>query len=151
AQRAPGLHCLPAELIRISGLNHVRAFLFQNFSDGAQIQQRAILCRARHKRRTNRVNARAAVCFQLRLWAWNNQNVLVARRMLLDVIDLLVKITFPPSAYRRIKLIKIADLHGIADCRLLIADFREAAMIAISSPASVSSGRILASVSNAES
>ena len=111
AQRAPDLHCFPADLIRISGLNHVRIFLFQNFFDGAQIQQRAILRRARHQRRTNRVNARAPVCFYLRLRAGNNQNVLVARRVLFDVIDLLVKITFHAAAYRRIELGKIADLH----------------------------------------
>ena len=37
--------------------------------------------------------------------------MLVARRVLFDVIDLLVKITFHPAAYRRIELSKIADLH----------------------------------------
>src|SRR6185369_14575860 len=65
-------------------------------------------------------------------------------------IDLLVKISFHAPAYRRIELGQVADLH-IFDCRLPTADFREAAMIATSSPASLSSARTLGSVSKPES
>src|SRR5262245_45607046 len=75
----------------------------------------------------------------------------VTRRVPMAVVDLFKKITFYSTAYGRIELSDVADLHGIADLRLPIADLREAAMIATSSPASLSRGRILSSVSKPES
>ena len=110
-QRAPDLQCSPAELIGIGRLHDIRLFPVQNFFDCAKIQQRAVLRGPRHKRRTNRVNTRAPVCFQLRLRARNNKNVFVARRVPVDVIDLFMKISLHAPAYRRIKLSEVADLH----------------------------------------
>src|SRR6476469_4680863 len=144
AQSAPDLQCFPAELIRIGGLDHIRPFPVQNFFHCSKIQQRSVLRRPRHNRRTNRVNTRAPVCFQLCLRAGNNENMFVPVRVPLDVTDLLVKISLHAPAYWRIELSEVADLHRIAD-------LREAAMIATSSPASLSRGRILSSVSKPES
>jgi len=69
------------------------------------------LRRPRHDRRTNRVNTRVPVCFQLCLRTRNNKDVLVPVRVPVDVTNLLVKITLHASAYRRIKLSQVADLH----------------------------------------
>src|SRR5262245_32137645 len=151
AQRAPDPQCFPAELIGIGRFDDIRLFPVQNFFNCAKIQKRAVLRGSRHKRRTNRVNTGAPVCFQFRLCAGNNKNMFVARRVPVDVIDLFVKIAFHATAYRRIELGEVADLHRIADFRLPIADLREAAMMATSSPASFSRGRILSSVSKPES
>ena len=111
AQSAPDLQCFPAELIRIGGLDHIRPFPVQNFFHCAKIQQRAILRCPRHKRRTNRVNTRTPVCFQLRLAARNNKNMFVPVRVPVDVTYLLVKISLHASTYRRIELGEVADLH----------------------------------------
>src|SRR5206468_4338593 len=88
---------------------------------------------------------------QLSLRARNNKDVFVARRVPVDVIDLLMKISLHAPASRRIELSEVADLHWIADFRVPSADFREAAMIATSSPASPNRGRILPSLSKPES
>ena len=151
AQDAPDLQCFPTELIGISRLDHVRLFPFQNFFHCAKVQQRAILRCSRDNWRTNCVNTRAPVSFEPGLRAGNNKDVLVAGRLSVDVIDLLMKIPLHAAAYRRIELGEVADLHGIGDLRLPIADLREAAMIATSSPASLSRGRILSSLSKPES
>ena len=111
AQRASDLQSSPAELIGVGRLHDVRLLPVQNFFHCAKIQQCAVLRRPRHKRRTNRVNMRASVCFHFRLRAGNNKNVFVARRMPVDVIDLFMKISLHAAAYRRIKLSEVADLH----------------------------------------
>src|SRR4029077_6473384 len=151
AEGPPDLQSFPAELIRIGGLDHIRPFPVQNFFHCSKIQQRAVLRRTRHNRRTNRVNTRAPICLQLRLRARNNKDMFVPVRVPIDVTDLLVKISLHAAAYRRIELGEVADLHRIADFRLPSADFREAAIIATSSPASITSERILVSPSKPES
>ena len=66
--------------------------------------------------------------------------MLVLRTRLLDVADLLVHVAFHAAAERGIELRQIAKLQEIAERRLAIADFREAAMIATNSSASARSG-----------
>src|SRR6476646_8966508 len=46
----------------------------------------------------------------------------VARRVPVDVIDLFMKIAFHATAYGRIELGEVADLHWIADLRFAICD-----------------------------
>src|SRR5262249_2523047 len=95
------------------------------------------------------------VLFQLRLCARNNKNVLVARHMSVDVINLLVKISLHAPAHGRIKLGEIADLHWIADLRFAICDlvavFFDDAMIATIWLASTNKGLTLAALSNSVS
>src|SRR5206468_3796516 len=97
------------------------------------------------------VNTRASVCFQLSLRARNNKDVFVARRMPVDVIDLLMKISLHAPASRRIELSEVADLHWIADLRFAICDFAavffDDAIIATISPASISKGLTFAALS----
>ena len=78
----------------------------------------------------------------MRFWPRNNENVLIVGRVLADIRDLLVYVTFNTTAQRRIKLRQIADFQCIADFRLPIADLPDAAMIATSSLASLKSGSI---------
>ena len=111
AQSATDLQCFPAELIWIGRLDDIRLFTVQNFFHCAKIQQRTVLRRPRYKRRTNRIDTRAPVCFQLRFRARNNKDVLVPVRVPVDVTDLLVKITLHAPAYRRIELSQVTDLH----------------------------------------
>ena len=86
---------------------------FQTIDLRTKIQQRPVLRAPRHKRRTNRVNTRATICFELRLCAGNNKHMFVARCMFVNVIDLFMEISLHPAAYRRIKLGQVADLHDI--------------------------------------
>src|SRR5437879_5285225 len=88
----------------------------------------------------NGVNSRTLVRCHLGLGSRNNENVFVARRVLVDVRDLLVNVPLHPTAERRIKLGQIANLQRIAEVRLAIADLRDAAMMATSSLASPNNG-----------
>src|SRR5206468_3840801 len=83
--------------------------------------------RSRDNWRTNCVNTRAPISFEPGLRAGNNKDVLVAGRLSIDVIHLLMKIPLHAAAYRRIELGEVADLHGIGDFRLPIAELCEAA------------------------
>src|SRR6266404_6829688 len=141
----------PTDLIRVAGFNDIRPLALQNFVDCAQVQQSAITGCAREQRRMNRIDSRSSVRFDRSLPARNNQHVLVVRRMLFDVRDIIVDVALHAAAQRRVKLGEIADLHRNADWRLAIADFRDAAIIATSSPASISKGRNFASLSNPDS
>src|SRR5439155_5708107 len=49
----------------------------------------------------------------MRFWPRNNENVLIVGRVLADIRDLLVYVTFNATAQRRIKLRQIADFQGI--------------------------------------
>src|SRR6267143_4511406 len=90
----------------------------------------------------NRVNSRAIPGDYLRFGARDDENVFVIRRLGLDVMDFFVDVALHSATQRRIKLSEITDLQGIAERRLAIADFREAAMIATISSASRARGRI---------
>ena len=63
--------------------------------------------------------------------------MLIVGRVSANVRDLLVYVTFNATAQWRIKLRQIANLQGIVNFRLPIADLRDAAMIATSSPAAL--------------
>jgi hypothetical protein len=68
----------------------------------------------------------------------------------MDVVDLFMKITFYSTAYGRIELGEVADLHGIADLQFAICDFAavffDDAMMATISLTSVSRGFTFAAV-----
>src|SRR5580765_212583 len=149
----------PANLIWIARFDNVRPFLFQNFFDGAKIQQCPVARRAREQRGVNRVNARPAIAGHLCFLTGNDENVFGSRRVLLDVRDLLVNIAFHAAAQWRIELSQIADFHRICALRFAICDLnrgREAvffddAMIATISPASVNKGLPFAAASKSVS
>src|SRR5207302_3409794 len=100
----------------------------------------------------NRIDARPRAGRHFGLLSRHDEDVFICRRVLVDVRDLLVNVTFYTTAERRIELSQIADFQRIADFRLPIADLRDAAMIATNSLASLSKGstcvfpRILESV-----
>ena len=48
----------------------------------------------------------------MRFWPRNNENVLIVGRVLADIRDLLVYVTFNATAQRRIKLRQIADFQA---------------------------------------
>ena len=87
----------------------------------------------------NEVNSRALARKTLGFGAGNNEDMLILGRIL-NVADFFMNVAFYTTAQRRIKLGEIAKLHRIADCRLAIADLRDAAMIETISSASRSSG-----------
>ena len=124
-ERASGCNRFPCDLIRIARFDDVGTFAFQNFFDRAQIQQRAITRRAREQRRVNRIDARSAICDQLRFWPRNDEHMLITRRVILDVRDLLVHITLHPAAQRRIELSEIANLQEFTNCDLRFAIAQE--------------------------
>src|ERR1700736_1268286 len=103
-QCAPSPDGAPAKLIGIARFDDVGSLAPQDFSDRAEIHQRAVASSPRNQRRTNRVDARPASDFDFRFLTGNNEHVLVARGLLLDVVDLLVEITFHSTAHRRVKL-----------------------------------------------
>src|SRR4051794_27893175 len=88
----------------------------------------------------NRVHSRLRGRRDFGFRPWNDEDVFVIRSVLLDESNLLVDVALHPAAEWRVELGQIADLHRIADRRLATADFREAAIIATSSPASISNG-----------
>src|SRR5262249_47692963 len=103
-QTPPDPNCSPAELIRIARFNDVGTFLLQNFADGREIDQRAITPPPRNEWRTDRVNTRTAMNFDRALLTRNDKHMLVIRCVLLNIVNLLVEITFHSTAQRRIKL-----------------------------------------------
>ena len=64
-----------------------------------------------NQRRSNRVNARAAIYLDIAFWAGNNQHMFVTAGAVLNVVDFFVKVPFHAAAYRRVELSDVADFH----------------------------------------
>ena len=94
----------------------------------------------------NRINAAPPIRFDAGFRPGNDEDVLIFRRVFVNVRNLLVNITFHATAPWRVKLSQIADLQEICELQFAICDFVRVAVffddavIATSSPASAKSG-----------
>src|SRR5205085_11193377 len=132
---------LPANLIGIARFHDIRLLALQDFADRPEIEEHTIARALGNYRGSNGTNTGSFIPRPFRFFAGNNQDVLVARP-LANVGGFFVNVAFHAPAERRIKLSQVAELQEIADCRLPIPDFRDAAMMATSSVASLSNGWI---------
>src|SRR5664279_319269 len=117
SQRSAQRNCFPAHLIWIAGFDDIGPLALDDFAHCAQIKKGTVTRRAGNQRRMDRVDTRTPFGDHFRFRAGYDEDVFVVRRVLLDVVDLLVDVALHASAQRRVELSDVADLQEICDSR----------------------------------
>src|SRR6266513_4133013 len=110
AQRFAAGNRFPCDLVRVTRLDQVRPFTFQNLLDRPQVYQGAVMRCSRNERRMNEINSRAFARDAFRFLSWNDEHMFVRGRAL-NVRDFFMHIAFHSAAQWRIELRQIANFH----------------------------------------